>query len=197
MKKLLLIPIIIISLSSLAQEKKLQPFKVGWNAMQLVGKSVDFLAEKELFPNTALYADLGYTFAPPFQRGFVLKDDGIELHELTGFYYKLGAKYSIIRYKKIDLWAGLLVIGSNYQESAYNDMIEEEVSAEGFVWGWAFFNGIDINPNEYIAFRFGLQKGFYHRDDHLGTDSKTHQPGFGTVVMDFNTQLIIAIILKF
>jgi hypothetical protein len=196
MKKLLIIIFLIFTLSSFAQEKKLQPFKVGWNAMQLVGKSADFFAEKEVLPKTALYADLGYTFAPPFQRGFALKDDGIELKELTGFYYKLGAKYSIIRREKIDLWAGLLVIGSNYIESAYNTMIEEEVSAEGFVWGWAFFNGIDINPGEHLAFRFGLQKGFYHRDDHLGSDIKTHQPGFGTVIMDFNTQLIIAIIYK-
>lgn len=200
MKKLPLISIVIlISLSSFSQEKKLQPFKIGWNAMQLVGKSADFFIEKEIFPKTALYADLGYTFAPPLSRGFYAIGDYIELTELTGLYYKLGAKYSIIRDKKMDLWAGLLVIGSNYKESGYygGSLEKEEVSAEGFVWGWAFFYGIDINPNKYLAFRFGLQNGFYHRDDHLGVDSQTHQPGFGTVILVFNTQLIVAIVFKF
>ena len=196
MKKLLLISTLIFSLSSIAQEKKLQPVKIGWNAMQLVGKAVDFFAEKEVLPKTAIYLDLGYTFAPPLSRGFVAVDDGITLNELSGTYFKFGGKYSIIRHKKIDLWAGLLLIGSSYKESGFDDYNNQPVSAEGFVWGGAFFNGIDINSNEFIVFRFGLQKGFYHRDDHLGKDTKTHQPGFGTVVMDFNTQLIVAMIFK-
>lgn len=69
-------------------------------------------------------------------------------------------------------------------------------TASGSLWGWALFFGADFSMGKKVAFRFGLQKGFYNRDDLLIKKEITYQPGFGTVVLDYNTQLIISFLFK-
>lgn len=99
-----------------SQEKKREPFKIGWNAMQVIGKSVDFYAEKEVLPRTAIYVDYGYTFAPTTPPNLSFKGHYFKHTKLTGEYFKMGLKGSFHRYKAVDLWAGILAVYSKYDE---------------------------------------------------------------------------------
>ena len=188
----------IITFTAFGQADRVS-FKVGYNFMTLLGKTVEVYAEKAVAPVSVLLGG-GYTYAP--RRGYILVDDNVDLESMQGAFLKLGCKYDF-RLGKHMGWAGIIAIGSNYEETGlkrnFKTGNKERLTIKGNVFGIGMIYGVDFWLSNRFEIRTGLQFTFYNtRNQHIGHPGLTFQPGIGAPTpIFFPTQGIVGLTFKF
>jgi hypothetical protein len=171
-------------------------FDIGINLATLVSGIPEPQVAYFVHEKIGIMAAGGYTFRP--LRSAIMVDDGIDLQRLHGAYWKLGVKGRLFpKYRKRTYWLQLMYTGSTYHEKGTSDLLSDttgvlmSLQRKGTVHGITIAPGIDYALTKHIEFRFGLQLGFYKRNDHIGNEARTYQPGFGSIMFACPQQIMI------
>lgn len=175
---------------------------VGVNLMTLYSglpePQVEFYANKYL----GAFAAAGYTNRAV--RGGTAVDDLVDLQSLKGSYWKLGVKGRLVTWRRATPWIQVLYIGSTYDEVGTRKIVEVDnnnvtttyianLHNQGTVHGFAVAPGVDFGMGKKMkwAIRIGYQVGYYKRNDHMGVEALTYQPGFGATAFVMPEQFMI------
>lgn len=201
-----LVIIFFISVNVKVNAQNLQ-IKTGFNFMALVGRTYELTSEISKRNSYSITANLGYTNGTGL--AFYKLDDGFYERKTFGKFFKIGGRIYLINLFNIDLtsrltlckfinerndlFLGLLVIGSEYNESAKkrNYIIPlhippetDEYKSSGFIWGIAVVAGYTINLYKRLDLDMGAQLSFpQRRDDYVGSSFRTYQPGMGSLFL--------------
>jgi hypothetical protein len=202
----LVLPVLIWS-GDISAQALYSKWNVGLDIGPLMGGTPQLLVDYHPHPEFGFSAAAGYMFRPI--RGGVRVDDEVELLSSNGAYTKLGLRLQTpakdVR-RSVVAFLQLWYIRSAYNERAerlYYDSLTQDVErktilAKGTVHGLAMTVGMDFPVGKKLALRGGMQLGYYKRDDHVGIDFLTVQPGFGSeaVFPEIRQQLMLGLMYK-
>jgi outer membrane protein W len=214
MKKIyLLLLLLAIYGNAAAQWEK----RIGVNLLPLTVRSLEITSEFSPKSCFAFTLNAGYVNNTAYEGLSGSKvGDGVTERKTSGIFYKAGARYYFRSYAdvppKVNIFAGLLLIGSNYSKTAYQDDYvtqtgPEKVTKSGFSWGPALTAGLTFRINRRIHLDAGVQYGFLPKADrNIGIQSFNYEPGFGAsktpllipfipplAILATNSQLIMAV----